>query len=88
MKRNGQLISEERKYLVINVQQAKSIVKDWLSDIQLANVTKLGLPVFVSVSQNTSHRVHKLCHYRNILILNCDNCYRDHGEQMNLIVHY
>ncbi len=44
MKRNGQLISEERKYLVLNVQQAKHIVKDWLSEIQLANVMKLGLP--------------------------------------------
>lgn len=44
MKHNGQLISEERKYLVLNVQQAKHIVKDWLSDIQLANVIKLGLP--------------------------------------------
>lgn len=44
MKRNGQSISEERKYSVINVQQAKQIVKDWLAEIQLANVTKLGLP--------------------------------------------
>ena len=44
MRRNGQSVSEERKYLVLNVQQAKGIVKDWLSDIQLANVMKLGLP--------------------------------------------
>ncbi|NUM48929.1 MAG: site-specific DNA-methyltransferase [Anaerolineales bacterium] len=44
MKRNGLLVSEERNYLVLNVQQAKSIVKDWLAEIQLANVMKLGLP--------------------------------------------
>ncbi|MFA4838598.1 MAG: site-specific DNA-methyltransferase [Candidatus Neomarinimicrobiota bacterium] len=44
MKFNGQLISEERKYLVLNVQQAKHIVKDWLSEIQLVNVIKFGLP--------------------------------------------
>ena len=44
MKRNGQLISIERKYLVIDVQQAKRIVKEWLSEIQLDNVMKLGLP--------------------------------------------
>ncbi len=44
MKRNGQLISEKREYLVLSVKQAKQIVKDWLSEIQLANVVKLGLP--------------------------------------------
>lgn len=44
MARNSQLISEEREYLVLNVQQAKGIVKDWLSDIELVHVTKLGLP--------------------------------------------
>lgn len=44
MRRNGQLVSEEREYLVLNVQQAKKIVKDWLSEIQLANVIRLGLP--------------------------------------------
>lgn len=44
MRRNGQLVSEEREYLVLNVQQAKNIVKDWLSEIQLVNVIKLGLP--------------------------------------------
>ncbi len=44
MARNSQLISEEREYLVINVQQAKDIVKDWLSEIDLVHVTKLGLP--------------------------------------------
>jgi DNA modification methylase len=44
MARNSQLISEERKYLVLNVQQAKDIVNDWLSEIELVHVTKLGLP--------------------------------------------
>lgn len=44
MKRNGQLISEKREYLVLNVKQAKQIVKEWLAEIQLANVMKLGLP--------------------------------------------
>ncbi|MFH1250141.1 MAG: site-specific DNA-methyltransferase [bacterium] len=44
MKYNGRLISEERKYLVLNVQQAKHIVKDWLAEIQLVNVIKFGLP--------------------------------------------
>lgn len=44
MRQNGQLVSEERKYLVLNVKQAKHIVKDWLAEIQLANVMKLGLP--------------------------------------------
>jgi len=44
MKSNGQSVSEERKYLVLNVKQAKQIVVDWLSEIQLANVMELGLP--------------------------------------------
>jgi DNA modification methylase len=44
MARNSQLISEEREYLVINVQQAKDIVRDWLSEIELVHATKLGLP--------------------------------------------
>lgn len=44
MRSNGQSISEQREYLVLNVRQAKHIVKDWLSEIQLANVMKLGLP--------------------------------------------
>ena len=44
MKRTGQSVSEERNYLVLNVKQAKLIVLDWLSEIQLANVMKLGLP--------------------------------------------
>ena len=44
MKSNGQLISEQREYLVLNVQQAKQIVKEWLSEIQLENVVRFGLP--------------------------------------------
>jgi len=44
MARSSPLISEERAYLVLNVQQAKRIVRDWLSEIELAQVTKLGLP--------------------------------------------
>lgn len=44
MARNSQLISVEREYLVLNVQQAKDIVNDWLSEIELVHVTKLGLP--------------------------------------------
>jgi hypothetical protein len=44
MKRSGQSISQAREYLVLNVQQAKHIVKDWLSEVQLANAIKLGLP--------------------------------------------
>jgi len=44
MTRNAQLVSEEREYLVLNVQQAKGIVRDWLSEIELGQVIKLGLP--------------------------------------------
>jgi len=44
MRRNGQLVSEERDYLVLDVKQAKHIVKDWLAEIQLSNAVKLGLP--------------------------------------------
>lgn len=44
MKRNGSLISEARKYLVIDVKQSKQIVKEWLSEIQLIKVITLGLP--------------------------------------------
>lgn len=44
MKSNGKSVSEDRNYLVLNVKQAKSIVKDWLAEIQLVNVIKLGLP--------------------------------------------
>jgi DNA modification methylase len=38
------LVSEGRDYLVLTVQQAKQIVKNWLSEIELLNVIKLGLP--------------------------------------------
>lgn len=44
MKRNGQLVSEEREYLVLNVKQAEQIVKDWLVEVELSNAIKLGLP--------------------------------------------
>jgi DNA modification methylase len=44
MKSKKSTVSEERKYLVLTVRQAKSIVKNWLEEIQLAKVTKLGLP--------------------------------------------
>ncbi len=44
MARKEQLVAEERAYLVLTVQQAKQIVKDWLVEIQLVNVVKLGLP--------------------------------------------
>jgi DNA modification methylase len=37
-------VSEERKYLVLDVAQAKQIVKDWLLEIDLLKVIKLGLP--------------------------------------------
>jgi len=44
MVQNKQLISEEREYLVLTVRQAKQIVKEWLSEIDLLQVIKLGLP--------------------------------------------
>lgn len=44
MSRNRSLVSEERKYLVLDVAQAKQIVKDWLLEIDLLKVIKLGLP--------------------------------------------
>lgn len=44
MARNKQLVSEEREYLVLTVKQAKQIVKEWLSDIDLVQVIRLGLP--------------------------------------------
>lgn len=44
MSRNKQLVSEERDYLVLDVRQAKQIVKEWLSEIDLVKVIKLGLP--------------------------------------------
>ncbi|RMG26176.1 MAG: site-specific DNA-methyltransferase [Methanobacteriota archaeon] len=44
MPRNSKLVSEEREYLVVNVKQAKQIVNDWLIEIDLQKVIKLGLP--------------------------------------------
>lgn len=44
MKLRKQLISHSRNYLVTTVAQAKSITGEWLSEISLTNVTKLGLP--------------------------------------------
>ncbi|MCQ3977347.1 MAG: site-specific DNA-methyltransferase [Anaerolineae bacterium] len=44
MARNRELVSEKRNYLVLTVAQAKEIVDNWLAEIDLANVTKLGLP--------------------------------------------
>jgi len=42
--RSKPLVSEERKYLVLTVAQAKEITHTWLEDIDLENVVKLGLP--------------------------------------------
>lgn len=44
MSKNSFSVSEKRSYLVINVAQCKQIVSDWLTDIGLVNVVKLGLP--------------------------------------------
>jgi len=44
MKRNRELVSEKRKYLVLTVAQAKEIANNWLADLDLANAIKLGLP--------------------------------------------
>lgn len=44
MARNSQLISEEREYLILDVKQAKQIVREWLVEIDLCKVVKLGLP--------------------------------------------
>lgn len=44
MARNNQLVSEERDYLVLDVKQAKQIVKDWLLELDLARVIRFGLP--------------------------------------------
>lgn len=44
MKRDGQSVSQSRDYSVLNVKQAKEIVKSWLQDIQLEKAIKLGLP--------------------------------------------
>jgi DNA modification methylase len=44
MSRNKPLVSESRNYLVTTVAQAKEITLGWLSEIELAKVTALGLP--------------------------------------------
>jgi len=44
MARTKPLVSESRNYLVTTVSQAKSITKDWLSEIDLDKVIRLGLP--------------------------------------------
>ena len=44
MARNKELVSETRNYLVLTVSQAKEIAIGWLNEIELGNVTKLGLP--------------------------------------------
>ncbi len=44
MSRVKPLVSEQRRYLVTIVAQAKAIVIDWLSEIELNKVITLGLP--------------------------------------------
>jgi DNA modification methylase len=44
MARKKALVSESRNYLVTKVTQAKEITSKWLSDLDLKNVTTLGLP--------------------------------------------
>jgi hypothetical protein len=44
MSRSKPLVSESRKYLVTTVAQAKEITLSWLSEIDLAAATSLGLP--------------------------------------------
>ena len=44
MARNKETVAEKRNYLVLNVAQAKSIVRDWLLEIDLSKTVKLGLP--------------------------------------------
>ncbi|MDQ3688256.1 MAG: site-specific DNA-methyltransferase [Acidobacteriota bacterium] len=44
MSRSKALVSESRHYLVTTVAQAKEITLSWLSEIQLAKATTLGLP--------------------------------------------
>lgn len=38
------LVSEQRKYLVTTVAQARAITTSWLAELDLCNVIKLGLP--------------------------------------------
>ena len=44
MPRNKTLVSETRNYLVMTVAQAREITTNWLSEIDLVQVIKLGLP--------------------------------------------
>lgn len=44
MARNKPLVSEQRRYLVKTVAQAKSITTDWLTEIELSKAVALGLP--------------------------------------------
>ncbi len=44
MPRNKPLVAESRRYLVTTVAQAKKITTDWLTEIELCQVIKLGLP--------------------------------------------
>jgi DNA modification methylase len=44
MARNKTLVSQQRNYLVTTVAEAKSIVNDWLSELELDRTTSLGLP--------------------------------------------
>jgi DNA modification methylase len=44
MARTKALISEQRKYLVTTVALAKSIICNWLEEIELSHVIQLGLP--------------------------------------------
>ncbi len=44
MPRNKPLVSESRRYLVTTVAQAKKITTDWLAEIELSQVIRLGLP--------------------------------------------
>ena len=44
MARSKPLVSESRNYLVTTVAQAKTITTDWLTEIELVQVVKLGLP--------------------------------------------
>lgn len=44
MTRQRPLIAQQRKYLVLTVAQAKEIVQNWLTEVNLHNVVRLGLP--------------------------------------------
>jgi DNA modification methylase len=44
MRRNKPLVSESRNYLVTTVSQAKEITQEWLQEIELSQIVKLGLP--------------------------------------------